>query len=92
MIAKIGTFIKELLTKADKTDRVITSENGGIGLKDPLPPYKAEPEEELPSNMKLHAKYLGRRVNGLFAFEVNGVVIEAEDIISAQRKYLRTEK
>ena len=92
MIQKIKTFIKELFAKADKTDKVITFENGGIGLKDPLPPYKAEPSDELPSNMMVHTKYLGRRTNGLFAFEINGVVIEGEDIISAQRKYLRTKK
>jgi len=89
MIQKIKTFIKELFTKADKTDKVITFENGSIGLKDPLPPYKAEPKEELPHNMSLHAVYKGRVENG-FEWEINGVHIIAEDIISAQRKYLRT--
>ena len=83
MINKIGTFIKELLTKADKTDRVITYENGDIGLKDPLP-YKTEPKEELPHNMCLHST---RMKKGLY--RVNGVVIPADTMTESIRKYSR---
>ena len=53
--------------------------------------YKLEPLEELPDNMKIHAKYKGRvpYKENMFIWEVNGVMLQAEDMISAQRKYLR---
>ncbi len=52
-------------------------------------PYKIEPEE-VPSNMKIHVKFLGKGSKaGSFRFEVNGVVLEGADILSVQRKYIR---
>ena len=84
MIQKIKTFIKELFTKADKTDRVITFENGCVGLKDPLPPYRAEPSDD---KMMLKSKDLG---NG--KYEVGGVVFYADSHAEACRKYKRGAK
>ena len=55
-------------------------------------PYKLEPDDFLPHNMKVHTKFIDRLENGKFRFEVNGVVITALNIIEAQRKYLRQQK
>jgi len=51
-------------------------------------PYKLEPED-IPHNMMVHTKFISRSTNGQFKFEVNGVIIYADNIIDAQRKYLR---
>ena len=49
--------------------------------------------EEVPSNMKIHTRFIGRVMGSdKFRFEVNGVIIDALNIIEAQRKYLRKEK
>ena len=53
-------------------------------------PYELEPQ--IPEGMAIHSKYLGKRCNGRSAWEVNGVVIEAEDVIEANRKYLRQKR
>ena len=49
--------------------------------------------EQLPSNMRIQVSFRGK-VKGqhnMFMWEVNGVMLQAEDIISAQRKYLRNQ-
>ena len=55
-------------------------------------PYKLEPNDFLPHNMKVHTKFVERLGDGKFRFEVNGVVVTANNIIEAQRKYLRQQK
>ena len=82
--------VKKMFKKKKlKKDPVITYAGGEIGLKEIL---VADFLEDIPHGMKMHTKFLGRRCNGLFAWEVNGVVFEAEDIIEAQRKYLRRKR
>ena len=73
--------IKNMFKKKPKQDKVITFKGGEIGLK-----YKLEPEVEP------HTLYKGK-VQGksnLFVWEVEGMRIEAEDIIAARRKYLNS--
>ena len=77
--------IKNMFKKKPKQDKVITFKNGEIGLK-----YKLEPEVE--PEVEPHTLYKGK-VQGksnLFVWEVEGMRIEAEDIISARRKYLNS--
>ena len=91
--------VKTMFKRKPKKDRTIEqNENGNFILKDKVP-YKVDPyipeiteELDLPSNMKLHTKYKGKKIGStnLFLFEINGVLLTGEDILSVQRKYLRT--
>ena len=72
--------IKNVFKKKPKKDKVITFKGGKIGME-----YKLEPEVEP------HTLYKGK-VQGkenIFVWEVEGMRIEAEDIIAARRKYLK---
>ena len=78
--------VKKMFKKKPKKRDVHVSLNPGV--RD-ITPY------ELPSNMKVHAKFIGmadtpKGSQTLFKWEVNGVMIEAYDILDAQRKYLRS--
>ena len=72
--------IKNVFKKKPKKDKVITFKGGEIGLK-----YKLEPEVEPYTLYK--GKVQGK--SNLFVWEVEGMRIEAEDIIAARRKYLK---
>lgn len=81
--------------KRKKRDEVITYDGEQIVLKDIGYPAHFERAEDIPHNMKVHTKYIGRAATQgkefiQYQWEINGVIITAEDIISAQRKYLRT--
>lgn len=69
--------------KKKKRDEVIAYEGGMIGLKE------ITPHELIPDNMRIHTKIIKEISEDLNLYEVNGVMIEAEDILEAQRKYLR---
>ena len=73
--------------KKKKKDQVISFDGGEIGLKDVLP-FKVEPADGYPDGVALDTKYLGRDEPNGFQWSVNGVLIYAEDILSAERKYL----
>ena len=51
--------------------------------KAPEPIYKLEP-----SDFKMHTIFKGRAEEGGFRWDINGIEIEAEDILTAQREYL----
>ena len=80
--------IKKLYKKKHKRDQNIEKNAQDEFVLRDVTPHKIEPEE-VPSNMKIHAKYLGPAKNGKHLFSVNEIVIDAEDILEAQRKYLR---
>jgi len=83
---------KKVFKRKPKRDRVIEmNEKGDFILKDKRVPFKLEPIDDLPANMKIHTKFIGRKEGSenLFVFEVCGVILESEDLLSAQRKYLR---
>lgn len=52
---------------------------------------------DLPSNMGIHTKLIGmadtpKGSQAIYKWEVNGVIVEAYDVLGAQRKYLRSNK
>ena len=49
-------------------------------------------DEVLPSNMQLVATPKGTASNGVTLWEIGGVMIEAEDKLTAQRKIFKNEK
>ena len=57
--------------------------------------FKRKPKhQEVPSNMRIHTKLMGRAdtpkgETQMYRYEVNGVTINALDVLDAQRKYLR---
>ncbi len=82
----IWNKIKEFFTgepTASKTDAGIDS----IGEdKKGYPPYKLDPK------MEVDAIFKGIDGNGRRLFDVNGVILDAEDRYDAIRKYLRIKK
>ena len=76
--------IKKCFKKKPKKDKLIDFRNGGICFK--------SGDDFLPHNMMLHTKYIKQVEEGLHMYVCNGVMIEATDIIEAQRKYLRMKR
>ena len=75
-------FPKKLVQK----DQVISFDGGSVTMKDVCPAYKLEPDSEV----AIHTKFSGRNAEmQQFEFDVNGKQIFADDIISAQREYLK---
>lgn len=79
--------IKKVFKRKPKRDQVVSFDGGKIGLKDVLP-YKLEPKHKGDPEIAIHVKFIERSLDG-FIWSVNGKIIHAEDIISAQRKYLK---
>lgn len=82
--------VKQCFKKKPRRDTNIEQNKKGEFVLKEVCPYELDPQ--VPDGMKIHTKYLGRRCNGNFAFEVNGVVMEGKDILDVQRKYLRQKK
>ena len=74
--------------KKPKKDEVISFYGGEVELKELC---VCNFLDDIPHGMRLHTKFI-KRQNGSFLWQVNEIVIEAEDIISAQRKYLRQKR
>ncbi len=73
--------MKRVFKKKPKRDQKIEqNQKGEFGLRD-FEPYK--PEELIP------AKCLGSTGDGFYKYEINGVIIEDVDMLSAQRRYLK---
>ena len=43
-------------------------------------------------SLLLKARFVGKRVNGCYAWEIGGVIIDAYDARTAMNKYLRRKK
>ena len=83
--ARVKTMFKK---KKKNRDEVITFTGGVIGLEDKNINYKLDPTPEVEYGMRIVCIDKGM-IGGKQMFEVNGVMLDAEDILDAQRKYLR---
>ena len=86
--------VKKIFKKRKKkVDPVIdyTGEDQTISLSKKMV-LDYDPAPSLPEGMRIHTKLIGKLPNGKQRYEVNGVILDAVDILDAQRKYLRKGK
>jgi len=54
--------------------------------------YQETIDTKIPDGMRVHTKLIKKVSAGRYLYEVNGVLLEASDILEVQRKYLRGKK